>query len=692
MKIRTQLIISHTVLTAIAILILAIPAYIMQKKIVQREITQNTELQIEKVNSDISNFILKPQKMVDVVADYLGTFDDLTESEKEVETYLKSEVKGISEYSLLYVADKIPYCNGGYFYSDSHWIPPADFNQETRGWYKNAVSASGKIVFSDPYVDAMSGDLVVGIARAFYKNGTFLGVNSVDLILNNVIDMIRVVKVTESGKSFIVDRNGNYVANEDKSKVGSSFVSDFSFANKILGLNNDIFIDFSDKENYFVAKPLSGNNGNWILVTLGPKSELYVDMQYGLIMIFVVAFIAVCFAVICSIFVALKIRKPLKTVGKALYYISSGEADLTKRINFKSNNEIGVIVNNFNIFVEKLQNIIIGLKNLNDTLKVAGENLEFGTENTTKSISGILDNIDDVHIQISTQSDDVQETSGAVNKIASNIENLEQMIEVQSSGVTKATEAVEKMVSSIEFVNNNISKMADSFGLLQNDTQTGTKKQQIVNEKISQIEAQSELLQEANAAISAIAEQTNLLAMNAAIEAAHAGETGKGFSVVADEIRSLAETSSEQSKTIGDQLLKIRSSIQEVVSSSSESCESFNSVSEKINETDFIVQDISNSMREQNANSQYIITALKEMTSISERVKSSSKEMSNGNTQILKDVNELQDSSLKMNTSMGEMSSNAQRIRDTSHSLSSVASQMHNVIEEINQQISQFKV
>lgn len=61
MKIRTQLIISHTVLTAIAILILAIPAYIMQKKIVQREITQNTELQIEKVNSDISNFIVTIQ-------------------------------------------------------------------------------------------------------------------------------------------------------------------------------------------------------------------------------------------------------------------------------------------------------------------------------------------------------------------------------------------------------------------------------------------------------------------------------------------------------------------------------------------------------------------------------------------------------------------------------------------------------
>ena len=381
----------------------------------------------------------------------------------------------------------------------------------------------------------------------------------------------------------------------------------------------------------------------------------------------------------------------IANVTNFLKELETGDADLTKRCKLFIRDEIGDLIIHFDLFLDKLQQIMSEVKGTKGMLGEAGTNLSAGTEDTSTAISEIITNIDGIHHQIISQNDTVGQTAGVLNEISTNITELDNLVENQSSGVSEASAAIEQMIGNISSVTTSVDKMAVSFKSLNTNVQTGFGKQQDVNDRILQIESQSELLSEANLAISSIAEQTNLLAMNAAIEAAHAGEAGKGFSVVADEIRKLSETSSAQSRSIGDQLTKIRDSIGEVVASSNEASEAFSEVANHIKQTDILVMQIKSAMEEQNSGSRQIGDALRNMNDSTQEVQRASKEMSMRNERIMREMQSLQDSTKKMETSMNDMSQVARKVNETGTALSGISSDVQDAINKIGSQIDRFK-
>ena len=435
-----------------------------------------------------------------------------------------------------------------------------------------------------------------------------------------------------------------------------------------------------------------GDESGWSVVCAVPYKEYY-DSLYRVTNIIIISVIAAIIIVIVGSMILISfLIKPLGFVKTTINDISTGDADLTKRINIKLNDEIGDVVTGFNKFTEKLQTIIAQVKKSRDTLGNAGVDLDTSTQNTATSIDEILTSIDSVHSQIDNQSKSVQQTAGAVNEIASNIESLGHMIEKQSMQVSDASAAIEEMIGNIKSVNDSMEKMSTSFDGLATSAQTGIQMQLNVNTIIEDIKDQSETLQDANSVIAAIAEQTNLLAMNAAIEAAHAGDAGRGFSVVADEIRKLSETSSSQSETIGYQLNNIKSSIDNVVSASEESSKAFQSVTNKITDTEQLVRQIQAAMEEQNTGSMQISHALHSMNDSTIEVKTASVEMSQGNKAILEEVRNLQDATGIMQSSVDEMTFGAKKIKETGLALREISEKMKASIEEIGGQIDKFKV
>ena len=559
--------------------------------------------------------------------------------------------------------------------------------------YYQAMMVKGKDIFvGNVVLSKTSGQYVMPIARAAKDAqgrtfGFFVGM----LGINQIKTEVEQFQIGETGYFFLTDINGQIVAHRNPDYLLKQIEEIPALAPLVFsGEDSYTELELDGKQCVaFVAPVADTGYSIGYIVSLGQVHTATTRTQK------VVIIVGIVVALILALFFVLSLNRVLarlKKINKLILELSSGDADLTVRLDVKNADEIGELVIGVNMFLEKFHQIMSNIKQSEVELNEAGGVLASEIENTTSTISQMSGNINLVNGQVANQSTVVGNSTNAITEISQNIEYLDSMIQGQASSVVEASAAVEEMIGNINSVDKSVIKMVEEFTVLEQDTKNGIDQNSSVNELIQKISEQSVSMMDANTTIQSIAEQTNLLAMNAAIEAAHAGEAGKGFSVVADEIRKLAETSAEQSNKIGEELSKIQGGIQQVVNASSESEKSFQSVSTRINLTSELITQIRGAMEEQQSGSQQILEALQAMNDSTSKVRDAGAEMTTSGETIKGDVTELRTSMDNITSAVTDITEGTHYVNESTEKLRSTSDKLRTAIKKISDDVDLFKV
>lgn len=565
------------------------------------------------------------------------------------------------------------------------------------------VSMGGEQCIMDPNWSAINGQLSTFYAVPVYDED---GEQIAEVV--SVLDSTELCRTVENitvgiyDHPFVINvRTGKYVATYDVDPVieGKSVYDGISDGFKSIvdricngeDVGTDVYYDEVVGEKYSVAYyPVY--DSDWVVICRAPYSDFYSGISELFYSMVIIALIALVIAFIVGMFVVNVAIKPLNNVGVAIKEIASGDADLTRRLEVGTHDEIGHLASGFNDFTEKLHSIVSELKDSKDDLHLYGEQLGAMVQDNADFLGKMVDSIKGVNEEISNQHNKVDDSVGAADTISQAVETLRDLLQKQEQGVEQASTAVTQMIGNITSVSNSVEKMAVEFTNLQNDVDKGIAQQHEVNIQIQEIESQSKMLNEANKVISSIASETNLLAMNAAIEAAHAGDAGKGFAVVADEIRKLSETSAAESKKISAQLKGILGAISGVVDASSLSDRSFTAVADKIQGTGNLVREIKLAMEEQSQGSKQIGEALSYMNDATAQVRTASDGVDKSRQGIVSNIDSLKMSSDVVKNQVESMSGNIKKMEESDNSLLNITTSINGSIYRIGSQIDQFKV
>lgn len=242
-----------------------------------------------------------------------------------------------------------------------------------------------------------------------------------------------------------------------------------------------------------------------------------------IIMVCVCSYI-VAFMVI--VFFAVKLSKSFKVLNNKIEDLNSGDGDLTRNIEIRSGDEFETIANNINVFLAEIRNLVSGVSDTLDDLRI---NVNILDENVTDN-KNIISNMDTQIVTISSNMEECSASSDiasdnlklAANQVQSFANEVGDIQEMASEANASARESEKAIIVEKEEATNEIARLQEKI-----------REASVEAEKINEVKEIAER-------ITAIASQTRLLSLNAQIEAARAGEQGAGFAVVATQVGELS--------------------------------------------------------------------------------------------------------------------------------------------------------
>jgi methyl-accepting chemotaxis protein len=387
----------------------------------------------------------------------------------------------------------------------------------------------------------------------------------------------------------------------------------------------------------------------WLVGYQIPRSYMYRGVgDFRFMIVASMGVLAVLISLVLYFFLNFLLA-PLSRMAGMMQNISTGEADLTKRLGFSSDDEIGILGKSFDTILEKLQRLIHDVSDKTTVLSSSSDELSTAAE------------------QLASTAEEVDVQSGSAASAA-------EQATVNISGISASSE---QMSSSVHAIATSIEEMSASLNVVASNCQdesriaaTANEKAQATRTLMDRLGTAAREIGKVVQVISDIADQTNLLALNATIEAASAGESGKGFAVVANEVKELARQTARATQEIGRQVESMQQTAEAALNA---------------------IEEITKVIEEVNGISQGIVTAVEEQSSTVNQISSNVMGVSMGASEVSKNVSESAEGLSEVSKTVQTVS---QSVSDTAQGINQIksnASGLSQLAQALRAIISQYR-
>jgi len=390
----------------------------------------------------------------------------------------------------------------------------------------------------EPYLDEVNGRqvLMTSIALPLLENGKVVGVVGLDIGLDNLQQLSlngRQELFDGQGQVSIVSPAGLLAGHSrDSSQLGKAL--DTAVPNGLLRVAHP-FSPIPDAAPWQVLLELPESVLQAPAMALNQRLDAH--NQTANLTSLLIGLGAAVLGLVLVWLTARGVTRPILAVAARLKDIASGEGDLTRRLDYAREDELGQLTGWFNRFLDKLQPVIAQVKG---SLQEARGTADQSAAIASQTSSGMQQ-----------QHREIEQVATAANEMSATALDVAHNASQAAQAARGADQASREGLQLIASTRQAIDRLAADMNTAMDEART--------------LESRSDQIGSVLEVIRAIAEQTNLLALNAAIEAARAGEAGRGFAVVADEVRSLAQRTQVSVEEIRQVIEGLQQGTQDVV-------------------------------------------------------------------------------------------------------------------------------
>ncbi|MFK0033672.1 methyl-accepting chemotaxis protein [Pseudomonas monteilii] len=410
------------------------------------------------------------------------------------------------------------------------------YDPRQRPWYQLAMSQPGKVMRSGAYFWPADNAILLSTVRTFSDaSGNPAGVFALDVSINQLTDIVRKIKLGNTGYLMLIEGNGNVLS--DPSDDTHNFKSLASLGDgyaELAGFTGSRQVTLGGRP--FMANSWQSPGLGWQFIGLIEQDEVMATTnRLTWLVAAIVAVLIVVFACLGSWFASLIVR-PILTVSGGLEDIAQGEGDLTRDLPVQGRDETAVLARWFNQFLSAIRQLV----------KRIGQ----ASSHLDEASSSAIETAAQMNHAAGRQRESVELVSTAFHEMVATANEVARSCSDAADSADAGQRQVHDGQGRIEEATTSVSRLGDT---LRDSTAA-----------MQQLEHDSQNINTILGTIGSIAEQTNLLALNAAIEAARAGDQGRGFAVVADEVRALARRTGECTEEIDTLLTGLGRRTQEV--------------------------------------------------------------------------------------------------------------------------------